>query len=58
MTIADIRSVALNGFGNVARAYARGRPDYPDEMLNWLRRDLEIGAGKTAIDWVRAQVSK
>jgi SAM-dependent methyltransferase len=50
MTIADIRSVALKGFGNAAQAYARGRPDYPDEMLNWLRRDLEIGPSKTAID--------
>jgi ubiquinone/menaquinone biosynthesis C-methylase UbiE len=50
MTIADIRSVALKGFGNAAQAYARGRPDYPNELLNWLRRDLQIGPGKTVID--------
>jgi SAM-dependent methyltransferase len=50
MTIADVRSVARIGFGSSAQAYARGRPDYPDELLNWLRQDLQIGSGKTAID--------
>jgi ubiquinone/menaquinone biosynthesis C-methylase UbiE len=42
--------VALKGFGTAAQTYARGRPGYPDEILSWLRRRLEIGLGRTAID--------
>ncbi len=50
MKIADVRPVALKGFGKGAPVYARGRPDYPQELLNWLRQNLKIGRGKTAID--------
>jgi SAM-dependent methyltransferase len=50
MTTADVRPVALKGFGDAASAYARGRPEYPEELLNWLRQKLNIGRGKTAID--------
>ena len=50
MTMADIRSVALKGFGKAAQTYVRGRPDYPGELLSWLRQKLQIGPGKTVID--------
>lgn len=33
-----------------AAAYARGRPDYPAALEDWLRRDLGLGAGKVAVD--------
>lgn len=33
-----------------AAAYARGRPDYPVALEEWLRRDLGLGEGKVAID--------
>jgi len=46
----DIRSVARAGFGAAAQTYGRGRPDYPDEIVGWLRQSLEMGPGKTAID--------
>lgn len=46
----DIRSVARDGFGRAAPSYGRGRPDYPEEILGWLRESLGIGRGKTAID--------
>jgi ubiquinone/menaquinone biosynthesis C-methylase UbiE len=42
--------VALTGFGGAAQTYARGRPEYPAELLGWLRRCLELGPGKTAVD--------
>jgi SAM-dependent methyltransferase len=50
MTTADVRPVALKGFGDAAPAYARGRPEYPQELLSWLRQKLNIGRGKTVIE--------
>lgn len=38
------------GFGIEAQAYARGRPDYPGELLSWLRGNLELAPGRTAVD--------
>ena len=46
----DVHSAALRGFSEEAEKYARGRPDYPDEILDWLRTKLELSAGKTAVD--------
>jgi SAM-dependent methyltransferase len=45
-----VHSAALKGFGNEAQAYARGRPDYPDELEAWLRESLDLHPGRTAID--------
>jgi SAM-dependent methyltransferase len=47
---ADVHRVALKGFGDAAQTYARGRPDYPQELLGWLRRDIGLGPKTTAID--------
>jgi trans-aconitate methyltransferase len=47
---ADVHRVALKGFGNAAQTYARGRPDYPQELLGWLRSDIGLGPKTTAID--------
>jgi SAM-dependent methyltransferase len=46
----EIHPAALTGFGTEAKAYARGRPDYPDELLSWLRGGLQLARGKTAVD--------
>jgi hypothetical protein len=46
----DVHSKARTGFGNAAQTYTRGRPDYPPELLAWLRQTLALGPGKTAID--------
>ena len=43
-------SEALKGFGNAAQTYARGRPEYPGEVLTWLRQNFDLGPSKTAID--------
>jgi SAM-dependent methyltransferase len=48
--MAGIHRVALQGFGNAAPAYARGRPDYPEELVAWLRTDIGLGPKTTAVD--------
>jgi len=45
-----VHSAAIQGFGNAAQAYARGRPDYPAELATWLRENLDLHPGRTAID--------
>ena len=41
---------AAQGFAQGASAYARGRPGYPPEIVDWLRRAVGLGEGTTAID--------
>jgi SAM-dependent methyltransferase len=48
--MSDVHSKARTGFGNAAQTYARGRPDYPPELLPWLHQELALGPGKTAVD--------
>jgi len=48
--MADVHRVAFEGFSNSAPAYARGRPEYPDELLVWLHRDIGLGPKTTVID--------
>ena len=48
--MSDVHPAALCGFSEGAGAYARGRPDYPRELLGWLRDSLRLGPGKTAVD--------
>jgi SAM-dependent methyltransferase len=45
-----IHPAAFTGFSTEAQAYARGRPDYPAELLIWLRESLGLAPGKTAVD--------
>jgi ubiquinone/menaquinone biosynthesis C-methylase UbiE len=42
--------MARSGFGSAAQTYARGRPEYPSELLAWLREEVALGRGKIAID--------
>nr|WP_315168501.1 class I SAM-dependent methyltransferase [uncultured Deefgea sp.] len=41
---------AEHGFSAEADAYARGRPEYPNELLDWLQNSMHLQAGKTCID--------
>jgi ubiquinone/menaquinone biosynthesis C-methylase UbiE len=50
VTMPNVHRVARSGFGNAAQTYTRGRPEYPPELLAWLRRTLALGPGKTAVD--------
>src|ERR1043165_2671928 len=46
----EARPAALRGFETGTDAYVRGRPDFPDAALDWLRTDLDLRPGKTALD--------
>jgi hypothetical protein len=50
MTTGDVHSKALEGFTGSAQGYARGRPEYPDELSSWLRQSLGLGPGKIVVD--------
>lgn len=41
---------ASEGFAAGAETYARGRPDYPAQALEWLKISLELREGKIAVD--------
>jgi len=45
-----IHPAAQNGFSVEAQSYARGRREYPAELLRWLTDDLNVGVGKAAVD--------
>ena len=46
----SVHGEAARGFGQGAEAYERGRPGYPDEAVQWLCRELELGPGRTVLD--------
>ena len=41
---------AARAFGDAAAVYDRARPDYPPEAVDWLARELDLGAGATVVD--------
>jgi SAM-dependent methyltransferase len=45
-----IHRSAADGYSATADSYVKGRPDYPPEVDTWLRRDLALCNGKTALD--------
>jgi SAM-dependent methyltransferase len=47
---ADVHTAAQQGFSKEAAAYERGRPDYPDELIDWLRGPLKLGPGTAVVD--------
>ncbi len=46
----DLHPTANAGFSAGALTYTRGRPDYPEALLGWLRDELQLGAGRTAVE--------
>jgi SAM-dependent methyltransferase len=48
--MSDIHSSARVGYGREAATYARGRPDYPDALLAWLRDALRLAPGRRVAD--------
>jgi SAM-dependent methyltransferase len=48
--MAGVHATASRGFGADADTYARGRPDYPREVLDWLTGDLRLVGGSTALE--------
>jgi SAM-dependent methyltransferase len=48
--LTDLHRAAVEGFGQGAQTYARGRPDFPQAALEWLTNDLHLGPGKMAVE--------
>ncbi|GAA3845231.1 methyltransferase domain-containing protein [[Pseudomonas] carboxydohydrogena] len=46
----QIHHAAARGYTSKAEVYAQGRPDYPPEIVDWLQKQLGVGAGQTAVD--------
>jgi SAM-dependent methyltransferase len=45
-----VHHAAREGFSRQAASYGRGRPDYPQPLLTWLRQALHLGPGSSAVD--------
>ncbi|OWT73504.1 SAM-dependent methyltransferase [Achromobacter sp. HZ28] len=41
---------AASGYTTVAEAYVRGRPEYPQELADWLREEIGLGRGARVVD--------
>ena len=41
---------AAEAYTTAADNYVVGRPDYPPEVIGWLRDDLDLGPGRTVLD--------
>ncbi len=48
--MSEVHPAAAAGFDRGVDAYVRGRPDFPPAAVAWLRGDLALRAGKTAIE--------
>ena len=46
----DVHADAQQGYSVEPQTYARGRPEYPAELLPWLQDSLGITAGKVVVD--------
>ena len=46
----EVHQAAREGFSTDAQTYARGRPEYPAEMLPWLADALGVTASAVAVD--------
>jgi SAM-dependent methyltransferase len=46
----NVHRAAAAGFGGAAAEYARTRPGYPGEAVDWLARELDLRAGRTVVD--------
>ena len=45
-----VHHAARQGFSSAADSYSHGRPDYPQQLLPWLRLTLGLGPGSSAVD--------
>ena len=50
MTTPAVHHSALQGFSQASERYAKGRPDYPDELLGWLQQDVGATVGARVVD--------
>jgi SAM-dependent methyltransferase len=45
-----VHHAAQQGFGQEARSYEQGRPDYPPAIAGWLADTLGVGPGRRVVD--------
>jgi SAM-dependent methyltransferase len=45
-----VHPVAAAGFASAAEVYERARPSYPQEAIDWLVEQTELGAGRMVVD--------
>ena len=50
LAMTSIHNAAQQGFSAEAQTYARGRPEYPADVLPWLTDVVKLGPGKRVID--------
>jgi len=48
--VSDVHAAAATGYAQGAETYARGRPDFPPQALDWLTNDLQVGRGKVVVE--------
>jgi ubiquinone/menaquinone biosynthesis C-methylase UbiE len=46
----SVHETAQRGFASAAEVYEESRPGYPDEAVDWLAAELELGPGRTVVD--------
>lgn len=46
----SLHPAAQKGFSSAAELYQQVRPDYPQEVVNWLKEDLELNAHSNVVD--------
>jgi ubiquinone/menaquinone biosynthesis C-methylase UbiE len=46
----SVHETARRGFASAAQVYEESRPGYPDEAVDWLVAQLELGPGRTVVD--------
>lgn len=46
----EVHRSATHGYASGADAYEAGRPDYPPDVLDWLRDDVGATAGRTVLE--------
>jgi SAM-dependent methyltransferase len=48
--MSDLHLTAAEGYGHGAAIYARGRPGFPLQALDWLTKDLRLGPGRIGVE--------
>lgn len=46
----NLHPTAAKGFGAAAELYQQARPSYPQEVISWLRNDLNLGSSSDVVD--------
>jgi len=48
--VTEVHPIAAEGYGQAAQVYARGRPGFPPQALDWLTDDLQLKPGRFALE--------